>query len=153
MINKFKIMSLTETDNDFIKIAMSGCITYENKKKIRDMLFKLKNTFGDKLIIISGGNNAGADKYVRKFAIEMGISYREFNPAYTVKNLYSAMPDSYYSKPYHVSQLFHRNELIARYCDKMIVFNDTTGTSKSSTHLVNMAQKHSKPVIIINEKV
>jgi hypothetical protein len=62
------------------------------------------------------------------------------------------MPDGYYSKPYHTSQFFHRNELIAKYCDKMIAFIDSNVASKGSYHAVNMAQKHSKPVVIINEK-
>jgi predicted Rossmann-fold nucleotide-binding protein len=145
-------MSAVSGDNDVLKIAIIGSRTYENKRKIRDMIVKLKNTFGDKLLIVSGGATTGADKYAKKYAIEMGVSYREFNPAYTVRNLYSVMPDSYYSKPYHVSQLFHRNELIAKYCDKMIAFIDSNSTSNGSAHAVTCAQKNSKPVIIINEK-
>jgi hypothetical protein len=82
----------------------------------------------------------------------MGVTYREFNPAHTSKNLYSVLPESYYGKPYHVSQLFHRNELIAKYCDKMIAFIDSNVPSKGSYHAVNMATKHSKPVVIVNEK-
>lgn len=145
-------MQATSTEADFVKIAIIGSRTYENKKKIRDMIYRLKQTFGDKLIIVSGGALNGADRYAKKFSVEMGVSYREFNPAHTTKNLYSAMPESYYGKPYHVSQLFHRNELIAKYCDKMIAFIDNTVPSKGSKHAVNMAQKHSKPVVIINEK-
>lgn len=152
MINRYKIMQATQQEPEFIKIAIIGSRTYENKKKIRDMIWKLKHTFGDKLIIVSGGSQNGADKYAKKFAVEMGVSYREFNPAHTSKNLYSAMPEAYYGKPYHVSQLFHRNELIAKYCDKMIAFIDSTVPSKGSHHAVNMATKHNKPVVIVNEK-
>ena len=152
MINKYKIMHATQQEPDFIKVAIIGSRAYENKKKIRDMIWKLKHTFGDKLIIVSGGSQNGADKYARKYAVEMGVSYREFNPAHTSKNLHSAMPESYYGKPYHVSQLFHRNELIAKYCDKMIAFIDSTVPSKGSYHAVDMATKHKKPVVIINEK-
>jgi predicted Rossmann fold nucleotide-binding protein DprA/Smf involved in DNA uptake len=146
-------MRAIQSDPDKIKIAIIGSRVYENKRKIRDMIFKLKNTFGDKLEIISGGAQSGADKYAKKFSIEFGVTYREFNPAHTSKNLYSVMPESYYGKPYHVSQLFHRNKLIAKYCDKMIAFIDSTVESKGSHHAVSMAQKHNKPVVIINEKV
>ena len=152
MINKYKTMKSIESDSTKMKIAIVGSRTYENKKKIRDMIFKLKQTFGDKLEIVSGGCPDGADKYAKKFAIELGVTYREFNPAHTVKNLYSVMSESYYGKAYHVSQFFHRNELIAKYCDKMVAFIDTNSTGKGSDHAVSMAVKHKKQVVIINEK-
>ncbi len=153
MINKYKVMQAIQAEPDKIKIAIIGSRVYENKKKIRDMIFKLKNTFGANLEIISGGTQSGADKYAKKYALEFGVTYREFNPAHTSKNLYSVMPESYYGKPYHVSQLFHRNELLAKYCDRMIAFIDSTVKSKGSHHAVSMAQKHNKPVVIVNEKV
>ena len=144
-------MQAIQSDSDKIKIAIIGSRTYENKKKIKEMIFKLKNTFGENLEIISGGAQQGADKYAKKYAIEFGVTYKEFNPAHTVKNLYSVMPESYHSKPYHVSQLFHRNELIAKYCDKMVAFR-SEGKSSGTDHAINMAVKHNKPVIVINEK-
>jgi predicted Rossmann fold nucleotide-binding protein DprA/Smf involved in DNA uptake len=151
-MNKFQIMSRLKSDPELMKVAIVGSRIYENKRKIRDMIFKLKQTFGDSLEIVSGGAPAGADKYAKKYALELGVKYKEFNPAHTVKNLYSAMNEHYYSKPYHTSQFFHRNELIARYCDNMIAFIDSTSTSKGSQHAVSMAQKHNKPVVIVNEK-
>ena len=151
-MNKFQVMARLKADPDLMKIAIVGSRIYENKRKIRDMIFKLKQTFGDKLEIISGGAGAGADKYAKKYALELGVKYKEFNPAHTVKNLYSAMNENYYGKPYHTSQFFHRNELIAKYCDKMIAFIDSTSTSKGSQHAVDMALKHNKSVVIVNEK-
>lgn len=146
-------MKTRQSESDRIRVAILGSRTYENKTKIREMIFKLKQAFGDKLEIVSGGALQGADKYAKKFALEMGVEYKEFNPAHTNKNLYSAMPESYYGKPYHVSQLFHRNELIAKYADKVIAFIDSTVPSNGSKHAVSMAQKHNKPVVIVNEKV
>jgi len=155
MITKFQtetaLRQMTE-HNDTVRIAILGSRTYENKRKIRDMIFALKTKFGNSLEIVSGGCQTGADKYAKKYALEMNVQYKEFNPAHTVKNLYSAMPESYYQKPYHVSQLFHKNELIAKYCDLMIVFIDSTSSSKGSHHAVKMAEKHSKRVVIITEK-
>ena len=149
--NKFKCMQAIKSEPEKVKIAIIGSRTYENKTKIRDMIFKLKQTFGSKLEIVSGGAQQGADKYAKKYALELGVDYKEFNPAHTNKNLYSGMPESYYGKPYHVSQLFHRNELIAMYADKMICFR-SEGKSSGSDHAVSMATKHKKPVVIVNEK-
>lgn len=150
--SKFKCMQAIKSDPEKVKIAIIGSRTYESKTKIRDMIFKLKQTFGSSLEIVSGGAKDGADKYAKKYALELGVDYKEFNPAHTNKNLYSGMPENYYGKPYHVSQLFHRNELIAMYADKMVAFIDSSVTSNGSKHAVSMAQKHSKPVVIINEK-
>jgi len=152
MINRYVAAKFTKGDPNIQKIAIIGSRTYENKNKIRESIFKLKQMFGDKLEIVSGGAQHGADKYAKKYSLELGVKYVEFNPSHTVKNLYSAMPDSYYGKEYHVSQFFHRNELIARYCDRMLAFIDSNSKSTGSQHAIQMANKYKKPIVIINEK-
>lgn len=137
-------------DDTKISVAIIGSRTYENKQKIREMIFMLKQKFGSTLEIVSGGSFNGADKYAKKYSLEMGVHYKEFNPAHTCKNLYSGMPDSYYEKQYHVTQLFHRNELIAQYCHSMVAFR-SEGKSSGTDHAISMARKYNKPVIIINE--
>jgi hypothetical protein len=144
-------MNSLNSDPDRIKIAIIGSREYENKNKIRDMIYKLKQAFGDRLEIVSGGTQNGADKYAKKFAIEFGITYKEFNPAHTVKNLYSVMPEGYYSKPYHNSQFFHRNALIAKYCDKMVICC-TDSNVNDILSLVKDAKKHNKPYVVITDK-
>ena len=103
-----------------MKVAIIGNRTYENVRKIQDLLSDLKRKFGNELMIISGGCRDGADKYVKKYALEFGIQYKEFNPAHTPRNLYSAMSEEYYGKPYHVRHFHHSNLLIARTCYVMI---------------------------------
>jgi predicted Rossmann fold nucleotide-binding protein DprA/Smf involved in DNA uptake len=132
-----------------MKVAIIGSRNYENTRKIKDALFQLKQKFGDDLIIISGGAQYGADKFARKYALEFGIKYKEFNPAHTTKNLYSAMSDNYYEKPYHVSQFHHRNMLIARDCDVMIAFIPNGDTANGSMSAIKNAKKLKKPVTII----
>ena len=133
-----------------MKVAVVGSRDYQNIRKIKDTLFQLKQKFGDKLIIISGGAKYGADKFARKYALEFGMRYREFNPAHTTKNLYSAMSDDYYDKPYHVSQFHHRNMLIARDCDVMMAFIGQQDSSNGSMSAIKQAKKLNKPVTIIS---
>ena len=133
-----------------MKVALIGSREYENVRKIKDTLFQLKQKFGDKLIIVSGGAKDGADKYARKYALEFGIKYKEFNPAHTTKNLYSAMSDNYYDKPYHVSQFHHRNMLIARDCDVMMAFIGQHDSANGSMSAIKQAKKLNKPVTIIS---
>ena len=132
-----------------MKVAIIGSRMYENTRKIKDTLFQLKQKFGDKLIIVSGGAKDGADKFARKFALEFGINYKEFNPAHTTKNLYSAMTDNYYNKTYHVSQFHHRNMLIAKDCDVMMAFIPEGCNSNGSMSAIKNAKKLKKPVTII----
>ena len=133
-----------------MKVAIIGSREYANVRKIKDTLFQLKQKFGETLIIISGGAKHGADLYARKYALEFGIQYREFNPAHTIKNLYSAMSDLYYEKPYHVSQFHHRNMLIARDCDVMMAFIASGTSSNGSMSAIKQAKKLNKPVTIVS---
>ena len=133
-----------------MKVAIIGSRHYENVRKIKDALFQLKQKFGSELIIVSGGAQYGADKFARKYALEFGIKYKEFNPAHTTKNLYSAMSDDYYNKPYHVSQFHHRNMLIARDCDVMMAFIANGSDSGGSMSAIKKAKKLNKKVTIIS---
>ena len=133
-----------------MKVAIIGSRMYENTRKIKDALYQLKQKFADDLIVISGGAQHGADKFARKYALEFGIKYKEYNPSHTSKNLYSAMSDNYYDKPYHVSQFHHRNMLIARDCDVMIAFIGNNDTSNGSMSAIKNAKKLNKKVTIIS---
>ena len=81
-----------------MRVGIIGSRTYENKRKIKQMVFELKQKFGNELTIVSGGCKDGADRYARKYALEMDCKYVEFNPAHTVRNLYSALHNAYYGK-------------------------------------------------------
>ena len=84
-----------------MKVGIIGSRNYENKRKIKEFIFKLRNTHNN-LLIVSGGSKLGADKYAKKYALELECNYLEFNPAHTPKNLYSGLQESYYNKPYNV---------------------------------------------------
>jgi len=125
-----------------MKVAIIGSRHYENIRKIKETLFQLKQKFKDDLIILSGGAQYGADKFARKYALEFGIKYQEFNPAHTTKNLYSAMSD-------HVSQFHHRNMLIAKSCNVMIAFIPIGDDANGSMSAIKTTKKLNKPVTII----
>ncbi len=52
-----------------MNIAIVGSRRWSNKSKIKDFIFKLKNTYGNDITIVSGGCKDGADKYAKKYAI------------------------------------------------------------------------------------
>ncbi len=129
-----------------MKVAVIGNTNWQNKRKIQDALSKLKQL--DDVLVIGAGGKEGANHMVRKFALEFGLPYREYNPSFSGYNLYSAMPRSYYNKQYHFSQLHHRMKLIAENCDKMIIFTNESLDPVLKTAKNNMKKKD-KPVVII----
>ena len=105
-----------------MKIGIVGSRRYENKKKIKDFIFKLKNEYGTDTIIVSGGCKTGADKYAKKYALELGLQYEEYPPFHEVHNLYCPLPESRYRKPYSVKYFFARNKIIAGTSDYIVGF-------------------------------
>ena len=73
MLNKYQIMEAVKPDTTRMKVAVIGSRVYENRKKIRETIFKLKQKFGAGLQIVSGGAQNGADKYAKKYALELGV--------------------------------------------------------------------------------
>ena len=107
-----------------MRVALIGSQTYENRTEIKDLVWNLKQKVGDELIIVTRGNKQGVEKWVRKFALEMGVKYIEYNPAHTTMSLYSGMNEDYYGKPYHPTQPLHQYDCVVRNSDKIIYFGD-----------------------------
>tara|TARA_R110002074_G_scaffold58179_1_gene142683 strand:+ start:26 stop:421 length:396 start_codon:yes stop_codon:yes gene_type:complete len=130
-----------------MRVGIIGSRTYEDKRKIRETVYKLKQQFGDKLVIVSGGCKDGADRYAKKYAIELDCKYIEFNPAHTVRNLYSALHAAYYGKEYNVKYFFQRNKMLAGYVDYLIGFDKSC--SSGTAYTINAARKKGKKVVIL----
>ena len=131
------------------KIAVIGNTGWQNRRKVQDMLQRLKKQFGAELIVIGAGGNEGANHMVKKYALEFDIQYEEFNPSFSGYNIYSAMPETYYGKPYHFSQLHHRMKLIAEHCDYMIIMTNEEKLDPVLKTAYTNINKLQKPVVII----
>ena len=131
------------------RIAIIGNTDWQNKRKVQDALQKLKSQFNDDLIVVGAGGNEGANSMVRKYALEFGLRYEEYNPSFSGYNMYSAMPESYYGKPYHFSQLHHRMKLIAQRCDYMMILNNESKLDPVLQTAYNNVKKLEKPVVIL----
>ena len=44
-----------------IKIGIVGSRSYTDKKKVKDLIFEIKEKYGDEVEIVSGGQRDGAD--------------------------------------------------------------------------------------------
>ena len=105
-----------------MKIAIVGSRRYENKKNIKDFIFKIKQQYGENTTIVSGGCKQGADRYAKKYALELGLQYEEYPPFHEVHNLYCALPESRYDKPFSMRNFFARNKILAGTSDFIVGF-------------------------------
>ena len=133
-----------------MKVAIIGSRRYENKKKIKDFIFKLKNEYGEDTIIVSGGCKQGADRYAKKYALELGLMYEEYPPFHEVHNLYCTMPESRYGKPYSIKNFHARNKIIAGTSDIVVAFIPEDGLSDGTFSTLKYAKKLDKKRIIIS---
>jgi predicted Rossmann-fold nucleotide-binding protein len=131
------------------RVAVIGNTNWQNKRKIQETLQKLRSRLGDELIVVGAGGNEGANKMVKKYAIEFSIQYEEFNPSFSGYNIYSAMPESYYGKSYHFSQLHHRMKLIAERCDYMMIMTNEPKLDPVLETAFKQANKLEKPVVLL----
>tara|TARA_R110002020_G_scaffold82359_5_gene203828 strand:- start:12489 stop:12902 length:414 start_codon:yes stop_codon:yes gene_type:complete len=132
-----------------MKIGIIGSSIYENKRKIKETIFNLSRKFNEDLIIFSGGDSNGAEKYVKKYALELGCKYIEVNPAHTQKNLYSYMRKEWYGKDYSVKHYHTRNKILAKSVDRLIAFVAEGDNPTATASVVKYALKLNKKVVVI----
>ena len=131
-----------------MKVAVIGNKDWQNKRKVQETLRRLKTQF-DEVQVIGAGGSEGANNMVRKYALEFGMDYKEYNPSYSGYNLYSAMPKTYYGKSYHFSQLHHRMKLIAENCDYMIIMTNENKMDPVLKTAYSNVNKLKKPVVLL----
>ena len=133
-----------------MKIAIIGSRRYENKRKIKEFIFKIKNEYGENTTIVSGGCKQGADRYAKKYALELGLQYEEYPPFHEVHNLYCPLPESRYKKPYSVKYFFARNKIIAGTSDYIVGFIPEGVEGRGTMNTIEYAKKMKKKFIILS---
>jgi len=133
-----------------VRVALIGSRRYENKKKIKDFVFKLKQQYGNDTIIVSGGCKQGADKYAKKYTLELGLQYEEYPPFHEVHNLYCVLPESRYNKDFSMRNFFVRNKIIASVSDFIVAFIPNGVEAKGTINTLEYAKKLDKKRVIIS---
>ena len=131
-----------------LKVGIVGSREYENRKKIKEFIFKLKEEKGPSTIIVSGGCPKGADFYAKKYALELGLQYEEYPPAHQAHNLYCPLHERNYGKPYSVKNFFARNKQIAIHSEYVVAFIPRGVESPGSVSTINYAKKLKKTLVI-----
>ena len=132
-----------------IRVGIVGSRKYTNKKKIKDLIFELKQKPDTDVEIVSGGQRDGADGYAKKFALELDMKYVEFPPAHYNWNMHCKLSATEYNKPYYVTNYFKRNKQIAEYSDIIVAFIPDGVESKGTMNTIEHAKKQKKLIQII----
>ena len=117
---------------------------------IKEIQANLKQKFGNDFSIFSGGDTDGAERYVKKYALELGLQYEEYPPFHEVHNMYCTMPSSRYSKDYSIKNFFARNKIIAGTSDFVVGFIPEGVEANGTMNTIDYAKKFDKKYIIIN---
>ena len=133
-----------------IKIGIVGSRTYTNKQKIKDLIFEIKEKYGNDVEIVSGGQKNGADGLAKKFALEFDVDYVEFPPAHYSHNMHCKLSPKHYNRPYYVTNYFKRNKQIAEYSNIIVAFIPDGVESKGTMNTVSHARELKKLVKIID---
>ena len=133
-----------------IKIGIVGSRSYTDRRKVKDLIFNIKEKYGNEVEIVSGGQPKGADGLAKKYALEFDLKYVEFPPSHYNHNMHCILPVGEYNKPYYVSNFFKRNKLIAEYSNIIVAFIPDGVESRGTMDTVGHAEKLKKLVKIIN---
>ena len=91
-----------------MKIGIVGSRDYENKLKIKEFIYQLKEKFGDELVIVSGGQDKGADGYAKKISLGFDVKYAEFPPVHYSYNQHCVLKRARYGKKILCRKLFRK---------------------------------------------
>lgn len=134
-----------------MRIGLYGTPSYSDTNKIVKIFTLIRSQNGSFATINSAGNDTGADYLVKKLALELNYTFKEFNPSYTGKRMYSAMDESYYGKGYHYSHLVDRYKHLIYNSDYICVFIEKgIKPPKDLQFSLDFAVKKNKKIVIIN---
>ena len=128
---------------------MVGSRNYTDKRKIKDVLFQIKEQH-ENVEIVSGGQKLGADGIVKKYALEFDMNYVEFPPSHYQHNMHCKLPAKSFNKPYYISNYFKRNKQIAERCDRMVAFVTGGKITNGTEHVLGCAKRLEKKYVIMD---
>jgi hypothetical protein len=93
----------------YFKILMLGDNDYQDRRKIKEIIFKLGERFGkEKLKIATLGRSSGVDRFVKNDCMRFELKYGEFPPYHQNHTLDCIMPDQMFDKEYNPKYYFWR---------------------------------------------
>lgn len=131
-------------------IGITGSLRWEDKFKIKNSIFELRNRFKNELTIVTRGNINGADFLTKSICLELSIEYREVLMPHQSWNSHCIDAPMRYNKPYKVQNFFVQNKKFTEFCDYFLVFwCDSDNTTPTQNDLLKKISKSEKKYLII----
>ena len=149
---------------DTLRIALVGSVKYQNRKKIKDFIFKIKKQHGDSAIILSsGGGRApnliadgrggiGAEGYVKKYTLEFGLEYEEYPPCHYTWDINCPLSRYNYGKKFNPVNFKKKNKQIVAKASHIVMFIPRGVDWKEEKDIIKYADKFKRKIIRIEWK-
>lgn len=134
-----------------LKIGITGSRRWDDKIKIKNTIFKLKNKYNDKCTIVSGGTGEGVDAFVKKFCLEFNLDYAEVRPNHFDWSPYCVEPPYMYSKDFRPNFYYSRNTKLVKEIEVLILCVTKDETSLVMKDLVQQCEKKCKKLLIMTQ--
>jgi len=102
----------------------TGSIHYDNSRVIKDALYRLKKNISEPITIIGGGNRQGADKFIKKYALQFDFDYKEYPPFHCPWNIHCPLPKMLYNKAFHTKHIYSRNKYLVKNIHGALLFSN-----------------------------
>jgi len=147
---KFDPTSNKKPKDTRFKVLATGSNRYQNKIKIKDTIFKIKESAGNNMIIASRANTIGADNYINNICISLGLQYGEF-PTYD--NPYHGgciMPKFRFNKEGSAERHYYiRNNDAVKWADLVLIFIGDEEENKDIERLIKLCESNNKDYFVL----
>jgi len=133
-----------------LKIGITGSRRWDDKLKIKNTIFKLKNKYND-FTIVSGGTGEGVDALVKKYCLEFNLDYAEVRPNHFDWSPYCIEPPYMYAKSFRPNFYYARNTKLVKEIEVLVLCVTKDETSPVMKDLVQQCEKKCKKLLIMTE--
>ncbi len=128
-----------------INISFAIDTSHYDVGTVQKLFSAIKAKYGTSALISCATSSKLPVNLVKRYALQFGFTYKEYNPANTNANTYSAMPRDYYGKNFHPSQNNHRYEMMLRNTQLLVVLYRKEVACSGVKHAMNVARRLNIP--------
>lgn len=109
----------------YLKFLMLGDDMYQDRTKIKDLIFGLHEKFGkEKVYLATLGKESGVDRFVKNDCMRFEMKYGEFPPYHQNHTLDCIMPEQRFGKQYDVRYYFWREGDAIKWSNVIMIFTN-----------------------------
>lgn len=125
---------------------------YQDKRKLKEILFKLKERFGvEKIKIATFGERLGMDEFIEDTCLTFDVDYGTFPAYHSNYTIDCIMPTHRFGKEYDARYYFLRENDAVRWADVVFILTRPSGVKKFD-RIVKLLKKAEKTIKVFYDK-